>query len=375
MTVRPKAFKHSVELYEGILGAMWLKPHRSNPHRRRSRHAAVRIFRHPNVDQMLRTFSIALILIGLLPTAVSNASAQCTKPNAKADIRANAVMWEPVRIADRDLFFGPGGEAMLPDVSTVTFLEEEEQGHNKKFRIKDANGRVWVAKTGREAKPETVAVRLLWGLGYKTEINYLVPVITIPSKGTFHDVRLEARRENVERLDHWKWQDNPFDGTMELQGLKMMMVFMNNWDVLDLQNKVLAVKTRSGFEHQYVVSDLGSTFGKLGNNNFPIIYRLGRSTGDPSDYIGSRFVKKVEDGEVILAYKGKNRDLFKGFTIPQAKWLADLLNKLSDQQIGDAFRAARYSPKDVKTYVTAVKNKISELNRAVSRPRLAKIQK
>ena len=77
-------------------------------------------------------------------------------------------------------------------------------------------------------------------------------------KGTFKNVRLEARPDNIERLGEWKWTSNPFVGTKELQGLKMMMVFMTNWDVLDLQNKILQV----GDENHYIVSDLGSTFGR-----------------------------------------------------------------------------------------------------------------
>ena len=96
-------------------------------------------------------------------------------------------MWEKVNIKNRDLFYGPGGRDMMPDVSKVTFIKEEKGGHNKKYRIKDAAGRTWVAKLGREAQPETATVRLLWALGYKTEINYLVPTITIPGKGTFQE--------------------------------------------------------------------------------------------------------------------------------------------------------------------------------------------
>ncbi|MEO6334596.1 MAG: hypothetical protein ABIO91_06385, partial [Pyrinomonadaceae bacterium] len=131
----------------------------------------------------------------------------------------NPVLWEDVSSDSLDLYNGPGGVEMRPDVSRVTFVKEETQGHNKKFRIKDAKGQVWVAKPGREAQPETAAVRLLYGLGYKTEINYLVPTLTIPGQGTFNNVRLEARPENIERLDEWKWKDNPFVGTNELQGL------------------------------------------------------------------------------------------------------------------------------------------------------------
>ena len=215
---------------------------------------------------------------------------------------------------------------------------------------------------GREAQPETATVRLLWALGYKTEINYLVPSITIPGKGTFQNVRLEARPDNVERLDEWNWKANPFIGKKELQGLKLMMVFFNNWDVLDLQNQVLEVDGKNGTQLQYIVSDMGSTLGRLGNNNFPKIYRLGRRTNKPDLYAKSKFVKGTKNGEVILAYKGKNRGLFKHITIEEGRWLADLLLKLDDRQIRDAFRAANYKPDEVESFTRAMKQRIDALN-------------
>jgi len=299
---------------------------------------------------MIRTAIIYALMLIALAIAVNSQTAN----NGKN------VMWEPVDIPSRDLFAGPGGESMKPDLSRVEFLEEEKSGHNKKYRIKDGSGKIWVAKLGREARPEVAAVRLLYGIGYKTEVNYFVPSITIPGKGTFENVRLEARPENIERLDEWKWKENPFVGTKELQGLKMMMVFMSNWDVLDLQNKVLAVNG----ENHYIVSDLGATFGKLGGNNFPIIYRLGRKTGSPEHFEDTKLVRFVEDGEVELAYKGKNRGVFKGFTVDDARWLAGLLTQLSDKQIGDAFRAANYNAEEVATFTGAVRSKITELQLA-----------
>ncbi len=309
-----------------------------------------------------------LIFIVFASLNVVTVSAQ---PSAGKNRAEKAVMWERVNIPGRDLFNGPGGSKMQPDLSKIEFIKEEKGGHNKKYRIKDGSGMVWVAKLGREARPETAAVRLLWGLGYKTEINYLVPSITIPGKGTFKNVRLEARPDNIERLKEWKWKDNPFVGTNEIQGLKMMMVFMTNWDVLDLQNKVLEV----GNEHHYIISDLGSTFGRLGNNNFPVIFRLGRKVGSPKHYARTKFVKEVGDGDVKLAYKGKNRALFKGFTVNQARWLSGLLKQLSDSQIRDAFRAARFTPTEVDTYVRTVKGKIAELDRAVGGNNLALLDK
>ncbi|MGD9562256.1 MAG: hypothetical protein AB7F88_08540 [Pyrinomonadaceae bacterium] len=286
---------------------------------------------------------------------------------AAAQQKPKAVMWERVNISARNLYDGPGGKKMRPNLSRIEFIEEETGGHNTKYRIKDGSGRIWVAKLGREARPETAAVRLLWAIGYKTEINYLAPTLTIPGKGTFKNVRLEARRPNVERAGEWDWRSNPFVGTKQLKGLKMMMVFMTNWDVLNLQNKVL----ETNGERQFIVSDLGATFGRLGNNNLPIIYRLGRQTGSPEHYVKTSFVDEVEDGEVDLAYKGKNRDLFEGFTVADARWLADLLGKLSDKQISDAFRAANYSPAEVAMYTRAVKGKIGELERAARASNLA----
>jgi hypothetical protein len=294
------------------------------------------------------------------------------KSDEKPIPQGKAVMWEPVNIGEKDLFYGPGGKELLPDVSKITFIEEVKGGHNKKYRIKDAAGKIWVAKLGREAQPETAAVRLLWALGYKTEVNYLVSTITIPGKGTFQNVRLEARPEEVDRLDEWKWKENPFIGKNEFQGLKMMMVFFNNWDVLDLQNKILKVDGADGTELHYIISDLGSTFGKLGNNNLFIVYRIGRKTNNPSKYIDSSFIDDVKDGYVDLAYKGKNRDLFEDITVEQARWLAELMNQLSDQQISDAFRAANYSAEDVKTLTQAVKNRISDLNQATKQTQTAK---
>jgi hypothetical protein len=302
-------------------------------------------------------------LYAILLISLAVATAQAQKQGT-----GTAVLWEPVDASTLDLYAGPGGEAMRPNLSRIQFIEEETGGHNKKYRVKDGSGRTWVVKLGIEAKPETAAVRLLYGLGYKTEINYFVPKVTIPGKGTFEDVRFEARPDNVKRLEEWKWKANPFVGTKELQGLKMMMVFMNNWDVLDLQNKVLQV----GDQQHYIVSDLGRTFGRLGNNNFPLIYRMGRRTGSPGHYTETDFIDKVDEGEVKLAYKGKNRGLFdEGFTVEDAAWLADRFQSLSDKQIADAFRAANYSPEEIDVFVEAVRRRINELESAAASGNLA----
>ncbi|MEO8042278.1 MAG: hypothetical protein ABI646_06705 [Acidobacteriota bacterium] len=286
------------------------------------------------------------------------------KSDKTAGPLTNPVLWEDVDSSRLDLYNGPGGAAMTPDVSRVTFIKEDTQGHNKKYRIKDAKGQIWVAKLGTEARPETSAVRLLYGLGYKTEINYLVPTLNIPGKGTFKNVRLEARPKNVERLDEWKWKDNPFVDTNQLQGLKIMMVFLTNWDLLDLQNKVLRVNNNGTVEDQFVISDLGATFGKLGNNNLPFFFRLGRKTNDPGTWYEAGFVSGVKDGMIDFDFKGKGRSLMEDITVEQGRWLATRLAQLSDRQLDDAFRAANYSPDEIKLLKDGFKARLDELGEA-----------
>lgn len=293
------------------------------------------------------------------------------KKDKKQMPQGRRIMWESVNIAQRDTFYGPGGREWEPDLSRIEFIKKETGGHNTKYRIKDGKGRVWVAKLGREAQPETAAVRLLWALGYKTEINYLVPTITIPTKGTFKNVRLEARPEEFERYGNWDWRSNPFDNTNELQGLKIMMVLLKNWDIIEINNNILGTMGVNGQELHYIVGDLGRTFGRLGNNNFPIIYRMGRTTGRPNQYAKSILIRDVKDGRIKLSYKGKLRDIFKNVTVPQGRWLADLLLQLSDRQIQDSFRAANYSQSDIDILTRAVKAKITELDEATNSNNLA----
>jgi len=318
---------------------------------------------------MIRKLQRSILLLTLFSVAVLSAAAQDKKDKGKkAGPLTNPVLWEEVDAARLDLYNGPGGVAMRPDISRIEFIREELQGHNKKYRIKDAKGQVWVAKLGREAQPETAAVRLLWGLGYKTEINYLVPEITIPGHGTHKNVRLEARPANVERLDEWKWKDNPFNRTNELQALKIMMVFLTNWDLLDLQNKVLRVDDNGRIEHHFIVSDLGATFGKLGNNNLPIFFRIGRKTGDPGTWYEAGFVKGVERGIINFDFKGKGRDLMGDITVENGRWLATRLARLSDNQLDDAFRAANFSAEDVKLLREGVRMRTAELQKAIGAP-------
>jgi hypothetical protein len=138
-----------------------------------------------------------------------------------------------------------------------------------------------------------------------------------------------------------------------------MMALINNWDLKDDNNAIL--RTRS--ESAYIVSDLGSSFGKLPYASAPILNRLGRSVNDPVDYVNSTFIHGVEpNGEVDFFYKAKGKDLLKEISTDDARWIGALLAQLSDRQIRDSFRAANYTPSEISLLTRGVKQRIRQLN-------------
>jgi len=304
----------------------------------------------------------AAVALALLLIPISLAEAKKTKKLPQGV----PVLWAaPVNSRSRNLHLGPGGSAMKPDLRRITFLEENKGGYSGvKYRIRDGAGREWVAKIGKEAQSEVAAVRLLWAVGYETEVNYLVPRLTIPGKGTFEDVRLEARPASEKRLDEWKWEENPFVGKREFQGLKIMMLFLENWDIKDSNNEIVQVKGTSKL--RYVVSDLGATFGKTGG--LPLLWTITRSRNNPEDFEKAKFVEGVEGNLVKFRYAGKKGSIFENITVAQARWLGGWLSRLSKAQVRDAFRAANYNSEEIETLTDAVLGRIEQL-RTVRRMR------
>jgi hypothetical protein len=302
--------------------------------------------------------ALALLLIFALAN-FTNARQDKSKKE-KVIPEGTPVMWrEPVDIASRDLYLGSGGAEMKPDLSSVTLIKEEKGGYSTKYRVRDGSGREWTAKIGKEAQPETAAVRLMWGVGYFSDVDYLVPSARIEGLNkTLENVRFGARPKEIERVDAWKWDSNPFIGKREFQGLKIMMALLNNWDIKDDNNKILVVRNDNGEnELRYIVHDLGATFGKSGG----AFWTITRSRNDPKGYVKTSFIDKVKDGRVDFHYAGKRNNLFNDITVDDARWMGHWLSQLSDQQIEDAFRAANYNPEEVRLLAGSLRQRIKEL--------------
>src|SRR4029079_1520754 len=130
------------------------------------------------------------------------------------------------------------------------FVEEHFDGSQPCVSVRDARRRTWRVKWGSEVQCETLATRLAWAAGYFVETTYFVREGRIDgaanlqragqcvdAAGAFRDARFELDEHGVVKHfdEHgWAWNDNPFVGTRELNGLKVVMMWVSNWDAKDL---------------------------------------------------------------------------------------------------------------------------------------------
>jgi hypothetical protein len=274
-----------------------------------------------------------------------------------------------------DLVAGSGGKGHGPG-TRLTFIKESTGGTSPKFEVEDEYGTKWKVKLGPEVKSETAATRLVWAAGYFVDDDYYRPKIHVQglkrldrgqefvSGDTVTDVRLE-REGKSDDTKGWSWYENPFLGTRELNGLKVMMALINGWDLKLINNESV--------DGQYGVSDLGASFGRTGNN-------FSRSKGLMKDYAETRFIEKITPTYVDFVmhsrpfflsvvnfpnYRTRLRmeSLVKRIPRADARWIGNRLGQLSTRQIHDTFRAAGFSPAEVDGYARVVMQRIAALKK------------
>jgi hypothetical protein len=315
----------------------------------------------------------ALLLITLiaafavLPTGAFTQTAQ--KPDGQRKGKAEEtsenvkngqpVLWqEPTDIESRDLFYGIGGREGAPDpAGKFTFLADHGSPNdsNPKIDVKDERGRIWTVKFGPEVKAETTATRIVWAVGYHVDQDYFVEQATIDGFS-----RLEARNMRFERDDdgwkkvgRWDWRNNAFVGTREFDGLKTLMALLNNVDLAETNTKI--VRPKGGAEQLvYYVNDLGASLGLTKDPS--------ESKGAAKDYVKNDFIAGVKNGEVDFRITRRlANQVLNGVKVEHARWMGNLLGRLSDKQLTDAFRAGAFSESEVATYVKEVRDRIKQL--------------
>ena len=332
----------------------------------------------------------ALILSIPLALLVSSHVMAQKKPTAPVNPGVPVIWRDPGNIANRNLTFGTGSANLAP-VAPFTYVKEETTGESPKFRVVDGRGVTWIVKVGPEAQAETVATRIVWAVGYFADEAYYLDRAEIKNlpklsrgqefieKGAVvRGARFEPKRKDVIRGAQWDWEQNPFVPSRELDGLKVLMVLLANYDTSIRNNRILSVKNASGLvEARYVATDIGATLGKVGG--------LGgkRSKNTLEDFTSSKFILGVENGLVKFDYsttpkkmgmfasvfnpgyknsQAQKERVMKNITVENARWIGSLLAKLSDEQLRDAFRAANYDQATMEGFVAELRKRINQLN-------------
>jgi hypothetical protein len=260
----------------------------------------------------------------------------------------------------RDLFHGVGGARLAPDPAMrYTVIGIKRGGFSSGYTVTDAEGGEWSAKFPPEAAAEVVASRLVWGVGYHQPPIYYLAQWTA-AKATSPNPQLPARfREKAPDLQGltteatWSFYRNPFVGTTELAGLLVLQVMLGNSDLKDANNALYELSAPlEGARRWYVTRDLGHTFGRTGVLDAP--------RNDITVFEQTPFIVGAADGLVRFDYRGRHGVLFKRIRAADVRWICGRLNRLTDQQWRDAFRAGGYPDPIADRFIGRLKQKIAE---------------
>jgi hypothetical protein len=297
----------------------------------------------------------AVTAASLTACQASIRSTQATPPTAQQ----MAELWsQPER--ERDLFWGVGGERLAPDPSaTYKVIEVKKTGFSMGLTVEGPGDRKWSAKMPPEAPTEVVASRLLWGLGYHQPPIYYVGTWNAegaPDKNPQLPSRFRESKPDLNGLDSteiWSYYRNPFVGTREMNGLLVMQVMLGNSDLKDEQNALYTLtKPLEGASTWYVARDLGQSFGRTGVLDAP--------RGDVKVFEETPFIKGMAGQYVRFDYRGRHGVLFDKISPADVRWICEQLQRLTDKQWSDAFRAGGYAPEVADRFIRRFKQKMAE---------------
>lgn len=288
---------------------------------------------------------------------------------------------DPGEVESLDMTSGPGGPSYTPK-APYRFIEEHATGTQPCVSVLDANGRRWRIKWGPEVPCETFAVRLAWACGYFAEITHLVregcleqtgaltrAASCLDEAGRFVDGRFELDDPNVTKLfeEHsWSWTDNPFVGTRELAGLKVLLMLISNWDNKDQRDVARGSNTaiyvtpvsRWKREAQYLIVDWGGSMGKWGGN--PVT----RGRWDAAGFAAQtpHFVSGVTNGYVQFGFTGqRTADARASITPDDVRWLCRYLGRITDDQLRTALQVSGATPDEVDSFTASLRSRIDQL--------------
>ena len=290
----------------------------------------------------------------------------------------NLVLWRaPHTMTTSDWVWGPGGEQQAP-LPPFTFVKENLGGTNPKVDVRDARGASWVVKFGAEVHTDVFASRLLYAVGYPTEPTYYVAEgavdgVTglrraktfIGKDGRFRNARFKLKDRSFKNADEykWSWVENPFVGSHELNGLRILMMLVSNWDAKDSRDAegsntaVLRQRDTKPPVYVYAMTDWGASLGSWGG-----FFKRDRWNAAAYERQTPKFVQGVKDGNIVWGYDGKHgEDITAGISVEDARWLLTYVSGITTEELRIGLKASGASPAYAERISRAIRNRIVQL--------------
>jgi len=365
-------------------------PAKAGAYSRRRHSVALKFIGRSHRAQVLERIlrSVLAILVSISTVLASQSSHKGARLGSLPP--GEKVLWtDPGDVSSLDFAFGISGPERQPQ-PPFRFLEEDLSGTIPKVDVIDGRGVTWNVKWGPEAHASTFCSRLLWACGYFAETEYFLAhgriegahglkraSSRISDDGSFKRARFQLRKTSPKFLEgySWAWPSNPFSGTHELQGLKILVLLVSNWDTKDgrdaeikdgkLENTNLAIfEDHSSGQLRYLYSDVdwGASLGRWGG-------KLSWSKWDCKGFAEQTpdFVKGVENGELKWGFKGKHRkDMTYAISVDDVGWLLQYLGKITDAQLQRGLMASGADPDETACYTRALRQRIQQLQRVVT---------
>ena len=254
------------------------------------------------------------------------------------------------------------------------FVKEDMRGTFPKLTIRDAKGRDWNVKFGGKVIPESFCSRFVAAIGYVVEPSYYVASGRlndisrlhrarnfVTADGAFRRARFQLRDDKtLEFLKNraWSLADNPFRGTHQFAGLRVVMMLLSNWDAKDSRQGQEGANTGifrgPDGEVLYSFFDWGSALGRWGK-----VMRRTRSDCAGFDADSPNLITGVHDNVVTWGYSGKHEDDIKdGITIEDLRWLAPYLGRITDEQIRAGLAASGATPRQASCWAEGLEYRI-----------------
>ena len=311
-----------------------------------------------HVEQDVRTVGL-VGTVAFAVTAIACAHPEVRRSTNRPPSQAElAQLWLDPGTDARDMSLGAAAGHPRPQADArYEVVQRDTGGFSITYEVRDARGAEWNVKIGPEAQAEVVSSRILWALGYHQRPSFFVErwIAVADGRGQLlGGARFRPRDDGLNGKGIWSWQQNPFVGTREYNGLLALLMLINSTDLKNDNNELYDVeRPREGEPRRlYIVKDLGASLGETG--------RVDPRRNFLEGFEREAFLKGRDGEWVRFAFRGRHQELLQRIPVAHLQWICRRVLEIQDDQWRDAFASAHYEPEETARYVARIREKAQQ---------------